>query len=191
MKIKITRARLSFPALWTPKAFKPGDEEKFKATFLIPKNDNLIKVIEAAFLAKATEKWGKKAEGIIASIRGNPNKFCWQDGDTKEWDGYEGCMALTAKSSTRPLVLDSNKSLLTERDGKPFAGCFVAGSVEVFIYTEGGNGMSCGLKGIQYIGKGDAFGGGAPASPDDFDDLGVEPEGEEKEEEEEEEESLA
>ena len=175
-KVSLKNVRLSFPDLFTARPFKPGDELKFKATFLIPKDDPQIKVVEAAILEAATEKFGKKASAIITSIRGNANKFGFQDGNTKDYDGYEGMMALSASSKARPLVIDRDKTQLVEADGKPYAGCYVNASVEIFAYTNSGNGISASLKGVQFVRDGDSFGGGAPASPDEFDDLGVDPE---------------
>ncbi len=177
MKVILKNVRLSFPHLFTPTSFQPGDEPKYKATFLIAKDDPQIKVIEAAILEAAQAKFGAaKAAGIVKSIRGNPNKFCFQDGDTKDYDGYEGMMAISASNKARPTLLDRAKNPLTAADGKPYAGCFVNGIVEFFAYNNTGNGIAASLKGVQFVKDGDAFGGGAPAMPDDFDDLGVEEE---------------
>jgi len=175
-KLQLKNVRLSFPDLFTARPFNPGDEPKFKATFLIEKDSPQIKAVEAAIKAAATEKWGAKADAIIKGVRANPNKFCFQDGDTKDYDGYEGMMALSASSKSRPLLLDRDKNQLVEADGRPYAGCYVNASLEVFAYTNSGNGISAALKGVQFAKNGDAFGGGAPASPDDFDDLGVDEE---------------
>lgn len=173
MKIKLPSVRLSFPGLFKAEPFQPGDEPKFKATFLVPKGSETDKAVQKAILEAATAKWGvKSAAKILDGIRGNSNRFAYQDGDTKTYDGYEGMMALTAKNSTRPLVIDRDKSPLTESDGKPYAGCYVNGTVDVFCYDKPGNGVSFSLSGVQYVRQGDAFGGGRPASPDDFDDLG-------------------
>lgn len=176
MKVNLKNVRLSFPDLFTARAFKAGDEPKFKATFLIPKDDPQIKVVEAAVLEVAKAKWGAKAESVLKSIRGNPNKFCFQDGNTKDYDGYEGMMALSANNKARPLLLDRDKTPLSSVDGKPYAGCYVNASLELFTYDNSGNGVSASLKGVQFVRDGDAFGGGAPASPDEFEDLGVEEE---------------
>lgn len=173
MKLQLKNVRLSFPDLFEARAFKAGDEPKYKAAFLIPKDSPQIAEIEKAILAAATEKWGAKAAGIIKNIRNNPNKFNFQDGDSKEYDGYAGMMAFTASSKSRPLILDRDKTPLGTADGKPYAGCYVNASVDVFGYENSGNGLSATLKGVQFVKDGDAFGGGAPASPDEFDDLGV------------------
>jgi len=172
MSIKLKDVRLSFPGLFKAEAFKPGDDPKFKATFLIPKGSAQHKMIEAAILEVVTAKHGAKAAGIIKQIRGNPNKFCYQDGDNKSYDGYEGMMALSAKNGTRPLVIDRDKSILAEEDGRPYAGCYVNASIELFCYDNTGVGVSASLGGVQFVRDGDAFAGGRAASEDEFDDLG-------------------
>lgn len=172
-KVLLKGVRLSFPDLFVAKPFKPDDEPKFKGTFLIEKEDVQCKAVEAAIKEVATEKWGAKADAVLKSIRGNPNKFCYQDGDTKDYDGYAGMMALSSGSKARPLVIDRDKTQLVEADGRPYAGCYVNASVEIFAYTNSGNGIAAALKGVQFVKNGDAFGGGAPASPDEFEDLAV------------------
>lgn len=172
MKIKLQNVRLSFPDLFEAKAFQPGDEPKFKATFLIPKGDPQIAVIEKAVLDTIRAKFGvKDAEKILNSIRGNRNKFCFQDGDNSSYDGYEGMMALGAKNSVRPLVIDRDRTPLAASDGKPYAGCYVNASVEFFAYDSSGKGVSASLGGVQFVKDGDAFAGGKAASEDEFDAL--------------------
>lgn len=171
MKIKLANVRLSFPGLWKAEPFKPGDDPKFKATFLVPEDDKQYKMVEQAIMETAKAKWGAKAEKAVAGMRSNPNKFCWQDGDTKTYDGYEGMFALSAKNGKRPLVIDRDRSPLTEADGKPYAGCYVNASVEFFAYENSGNGISASLLGVQFLKDGDAFGGGSIATEDDFDEL--------------------
>jgi len=171
MKIKLTNVRLSFPGLFKAEAFKPGDDPKFKATFLIEKGSANHQAVEKAIAEEAKIKWGVKGEKTISNIRNNPNKFCYQDGDTKSYDGYEGMMALSAKSGTRPLVIDGQRNPLSEADGKPYAGCYVNASVELFTYDNSGAGVSASLAGVQFVRDGDAFGGGKAASVDEFDEL--------------------
>lgn len=176
MKITIKNARLSFPDLFEPRAFKAGDKPKYKGTFLVPKGSEQAKAVEAAIVAVAKEKWPKTWEKVLASIRGNANKFCWQDGDSKTYAGYEGMMAFSAGNAARPTVFDRDKSPLSKDDGKPYAGCYVNAVVELFAYDNSGNGISASLGGVQFVKDGEAFSGGRPASSDDFDDLGVEEE---------------
>lgn len=171
MKVKLKNVRLSFPDLFVARPFKAGDQPKFGAQFLVKKGSPLDKEIQAAILAVANAKWPGKGAGVVKTIKSNPNKYCYQDGDTRDYDGYEGMMALSAKNAVRPLVLDRDKSPLTQEDGKPYAGCYVNATVEIFGYTNSGNGISAELKGVQFVKDGDAFSAGSPADPDDFDDL--------------------
>lgn len=173
-KVVLKNVRLSFADIFVPKAFQPGDEPRFSGTSLIPKDDKKqMAAVEAAIQEAAEQKWGKKGASIVNGIRGNSNKFCFQDGDNKDYDGYQGMMALSAHNKARPLVIDRDKTPLTAADGKPYSGCYVNVTLEIFAYTNTGNGIAASLKGIQFVKDGDSFGGGTPASPDDFDDLGV------------------
>jgi hypothetical protein len=170
---KLNNVRLSFPALFIAEAFKPGDPPRFRASFLIEKGSDTDKEIRAAMLAAVKESKAWKgvpnAEKALAAITANPNKCCYQDGDTKEYDGYEGMMALTANTKTRPLVIDADKSILVEADGKPYAGCYVNASIEFFGYDNTGKGISAQLRGVQFLRDGDAFAGGGAASAAEFD----------------------
>lgn len=170
-RLLLRNVRLSFPGLWVAEPFKPGDEPKFKATFLIPKDDPQHELVEKTILRVLTEKHGKKAEAILKSIRNNANKFAYQDGDTKSYAGYEGMMALSAKNSVRPTVLDANKAPLTQADGRPYAGCYVNASLDIFSYNSSGEGISASLRGVQFVRDGDAFTGGRPADSDEFEDV--------------------
>lgn len=172
MKIKLKNVRLAFPDLFVPTAFTEGQEKKYGATFLLPKDHPDVKVVEDAIMKVATETWGDDAENIVSSIRGNNQKFCFIDGDTKSLDGYAGCMALSAKSAKRPLVIDRDKTPLTADDPIPYAGCYVYGSIEIWAQNnQWGKGIRASLAGVQYYRDGDAFTAGAVASPDEFDDL--------------------
>lgn len=176
MELKLKNVRLSFPDLFEPRAFKPGMEARYKATFLVAKGSDQAKAIDAAIAAVAKEKWPKTWEKVLASIKGNANKFCWQDGDTKTYDGYEGMMALSAGNKARPSVFDRDKTALTKDDGKPYAGCYVNAVIDIFAYDNTGNGISASLGGVQFVRDGEAFSGGRPASADAFDNLGADEE---------------
>lgn len=176
MKITIKNTRLSFPDLFQPRAYQAGSKLKYKATFLVPKGSPQAKEIEAAILATAKEKWGAKAEATLKSIVNNPNRYCYQDGETKTYDGYEGMMAFSASNAVRPTIIDRDRTPLTEDDGKPYAGCYVNAIVEIFTYEDPGKGISASLSGVQFVKDGEAFSGGRPAKVDDFEDLGMEEE---------------
>jgi hypothetical protein len=177
MIVKLQNVRLSFPDLFTPRAFQAGGDAKYKATFLIPKADKAqLATVNAAIRSVAETKWGKKADAVLKGIAGNSMRFCFQDGATKEYDGYEDAWAVSAGNKSRPTIIDRDKSPLTQDDGRPYAGCYVNAIIEFFAYDNSGNGISASLKGVQFVRHGEAFGGGSPVSADEFDDLSTEEE---------------
>ena len=162
MKITLKNVRLSFPDLFEPRPFKPGDVPKYKATLLVPKGSDQAKAVDAAIAAVAKEKWPKTWEKVLASIKGNANKFCWQDGDTKTYDGYEGMMAFSAGNKARPTIIDRNKDPLTKDDGKPYAGCYVNATIRLWAQdNQYGKRINAQLRAVQYVKDGAAFGEGS------------------------------
>ena len=172
-EIRLKNVRLAFPSIFEPKAFDEKSKAKYQATFLVPKNSPLVAEIEKVIRAAAVAKWGPKADAILASIRGNNQKYCFLDGDVKsDYDGFEGNWYVNAKSLQRPFVCDLDKTPLTQEDGKPYGGCYVVAKVEIYAQdTKNGKGIRADLKGVQFYRDGDAFAGGVPATADDFDDL--------------------
>ncbi len=174
--VKLRKVRLSFADLFKPVAFQDGDgPKKFKATFLISKDDPQLKVLKQAIKDVAKEKWKDKADRILKTIEDNPMKYCLADGDKKNYDGYENCMALTANNEKRPKVKDRNgKDNLTEADGRPYSGCYVTGHVELWAQdNKWGQAIRATLRGVQFDSDGDSFAAGAGVAKDDeFDDLG-------------------
>ena len=179
-KIKLNDVRLSFPNLWKAKEFKPGDgKARYDATFLIEPGSENDKKVRAAIEEAARAVYGDKFEKFLKGIEGNANKFAYQDGDLKDYDGYEGMLYLACHSKVRPLVIDRRPKLpdgspnvLIEADGKPYAGCYVNATVELYALKGDFPGVLANFSGVQFVRDGDAFGGGTAAKADDFDDLG-------------------
>ncbi|WP_340611676.1 DUF2815 family protein [Xenorhabdus bharatensis] len=173
MKVKLSNVRLAFPELFEATQVNGQGDYKYRSAFLIDKSrKDLIAEIEAAILKVATEKWGAKAEGIIKSIRGNNMRFNFRDGDDKsDYDGYAGCMYISASNKARPLVVDRDRTPLTAQDGRPYSGCYVNATINIFAYDNNGKGISASLGGVQFLRDGDAFTGGGVASIEEFDDL--------------------
>jgi len=176
MKVKLSGVRLSFPDIFTAVQYESKGPFRYNATFLVEPGSTNDKAIQAAITQVASEEYGKKADALLTQWRGNSQKFCYLDGNTKEYEGYEDKRYLSCHRKQKdgpPTVLDRDKSPLVEASGRPYAGCFVNASTE--IYAQGGQnaGIRASFSGIQFVADGDSFGGGAPASPDEFEDLGV------------------
>jgi len=176
MKLVIKNVRLAFPDLFEAVQFQGKGPFNYGATFLVPYNDPQKATIDTAIKSVATEKWGKKADGYLEEILQDKKGCCWIDGKRRpDYDGYEGHFSLASKRKQEkgaPLVLDTNKSPLTAKSGKPYAGCYVNASVEIYAQdSSDGRGIRCALLGVQFVRDGDSFGGGAAPSADDFDEL--------------------
>tara|TARA_R110000851_G_scaffold241089_1_gene393713 strand:- start:26 stop:553 length:528 start_codon:yes stop_codon:yes gene_type:complete len=164
-KIKLNNVRLSFPSLWR-KAVFGGDETKYEGTFLLDKKTHaeVIKKIEAGIKAINADK--HKGKSLAA------DKVCLKDGDTIDYDGYAGNMSIKASSTKRPMVIGTDRSPLTEDDGKPYAGCYVNAIVELWGQkNQFGERVNANLLAVQFAKDGEPFGDGVTASVDDFDDI--------------------
>jgi len=174
MIITLKNVRLAFPELFEAKTVNGEGEPAFSASFLMAKDDPQVKEINAAIDEIAKAKWGAKAAGVIKEMRAK-DKVCLHDGDLKEnYAGFPGNMFISARNKTRPLVVDRDKTELSRADGKPYAGCYVFASIELWAQDNNyGKRVNATLRGVQFYKDGDAFTGGAPANPDEFEDLAV------------------
>ena len=176
-RVMIREARLAFPSLFTAKTVNGEGAPRFSATLLIESDDPQIAGIKKTIQAVAREKWKDKAPAILTSLE-KVGKVALHDGDEKaQYDGFAGRMfiAASAKESAPPTVVDAARQPLTERSGKPYAGCYVNASIEFWAQDNGyGKRINATLRGIQFVRDGDSFGAGSrSASPDEFDEIDV------------------
>ena len=98
-----------------------------------------------------------------------PDKICMKDGDSIDYAGYAGTMSLKASSTKRPIIIDRDKSPLTEDDNKFYAGCYVNASLELWAQNnQFGKRINCNLLGVQFMKDGEPFADGVKGSIDDF-----------------------
>jgi len=178
MRLKLKNVRIAFcQNLWTPGVptnATPGTKPAYSASFLIPKDDTkTIRMVQDAIQTAAKEKWKDKA-GIMLKQAEAKDRTPLNDGDLKadKYDGFEGCMYFSARSTkTPPLVINQKREPLAENSGILFSGCYVNASFDLFGYTTGQIGVGAQLRGVQFVADGDAFAAGAPASADEFDEI--------------------
>lgn len=180
----VVEGRSSFPQLWEAKEFKPGDgKPRWSQTILIEPGSPSDKLVREKIIEAAKLEWPKDWEKKLKACEGQSNKYCYIDGDTKSYDGYEGMWALSAHRSGRtkkgpntpPLIIDRDKTPLTEKDRRPYAGCYIRAKVSIYCQSGENPGVRCSFSVVQYVKKGDAFSTSTPKA-DDLDDLGVEDE---------------
>lgn len=184
--IKLKAARLSFARLFVPKGFTADDGTVSKPRF------------EGAFLIDPSSKAGQaqintileEAEGVIkAKFQGKvPRKlkfgFGYSDGDDfeiggvsfhseiKEYDGYPGMFYVATSNTTRPAVVDRDKTPLVEEDGKPYSGCYVNGTITLWAQdNQWGQRVNGNLRGVQFYKDGEAFGVKPVDADEEFDDI--------------------
>lgn len=165
-KIKLQNVRLSFPSLFR-KAMFSGEETKFEGTFLISKTDQADKIAEIE--KTIADLIGDKLKG--AKLKAD--KICLKDGDDIDYDGYAGNMSIKASNAKRPMVLDRDRSPLTEDDNRPYSGCYVNAVLELWAQdNQYGKRINANLLGVQFFKDGQPFGDGISANSDDFDVFG-------------------
>lgn len=167
--------RIAFAdGVYEAKAFEGKGDPRYNATFLIEPGSENDKIVKEALFKAASEKWGKKADEIYKSLEGRPQSCCYYSGNLKDYDGFENMMALSAVRQEKngpPLVLNRDKSPLTRSSGVPYSGCIVNGKVQIWAQENSfGKGLRCTLEAVQFSKDAPAFGGGAPANADGFDE---------------------
>lgn len=190
-EVILKNVRLSFADIFEPGKPQKNDDGttspgKYKANFLMEKGTedtkaNVAKIKKAANDAKE-KKWG--SEKNWPKLK--PEKVCLRDGDLEDWDGYEGCLYLSASSpATRPPQIitnrknSDNKWIEAEPGGKgaPYSGCYVNALVRVWAQdNEHGKRVNASLEVIQFLRDGESF-GAAPVDPNEKfgdDDVGSE-----------------
>jgi len=173
-RIMLKNVRLAFPNLFEPSTVAGEGEPRYSAALILGTDHPQIKEINDKIKAVATEKWKDKADAMIKSLE-KTGKLALHDGDEKpNYDGFPGNMfvSASAKVSARPTVINSDKTPLTDRDGKIYAGCYVNVSLDLWAQDNAyGKRVNAQLRGVQFLRDGDAFSAGRPADNDEFDDV--------------------
>lgn len=162
-KIKLQNVRLSFPSLFRKAVFE-GNETKYEATFLLDKEKHAdtIKLIKSEI--------AKRIKDDLKGAKLSADRICLKDGDEFDYAGYEGHMSFKAANGKRPLIIDRDKTPLTEDDNRLYAGCYVNAVVELWVQNNGyGKRINANLLGVQFFKDGEPFADGESGSVDDFD----------------------
>ena len=164
--ITLKNVRLSFPQIFTAKAFNEGQTAKFSANFLLDKDTDKEQIAE---LKKSIK------QAVTVHFNGQTPKglkMFLGDGEEKAYDGYENAMFVSASGKNRPTIIDRDRSQLVEEDGKPYAGAYVNAAISIWIMdNKWGKRVNANLVAIQFVKDGEAFGSGAVKANDIFDDI--------------------
>ena len=164
-KIKIPAARLSFPSLFRTATFAEQDTGKYEATFMLDKveHKDLIEKIKGEINRMMKEDLKTKLP---------EDKICLKDGDGTSRDEYQGHYTIKASTKKRPLVIDRNKSPVTEEDNVIYSGVYVNAIISLWAQSnQFGKRINAQLDGVQFARDGEPFGEGGIAA-DAFDAFG-------------------
>ncbi len=97
------------------------------------------------------------------------------DGDGERPNGGDfgpeckGCYVITVSSKNRPVLVDRNKTPITDPQ-ELYSGCYGRAIINFYVYdTNGNKGVSAGLNGIMKLQDGEPLGGGI-VTDSDWDD---------------------
>ncbi len=171
-KIELKNVRLSFARIWKAQSFEEGQAPRYEATALLDPTDEehaeQIKFVKSEATRIANEMWGDKWKGK----RFLDGKSFGTENALKEvYDGYEGMfwVRLARKSEDgRPMIVDRDKTPLTEQDGKPYSGCYVNLTFQMWTQdNKFGNRINGQIRGIRFVRDGAAFSAAALGAADD------------------------
>jgi hypothetical protein len=175
MKILLTNVRLAFPEIWEPKAFGDDSKPSCSAVLLIDPVSQaaMLNLAKETVKTVATEKWGPKTADVLKSLAAKGDAICLRNGDTKsEYAGFSGMYYISTRNPARPVVVDRDKTPLTQADGRPYSGCYVDVSIDIWAMdNKWGKRICCKLIALRFVRDGEAFAGGAAGGADDFGDL--------------------
>lgn len=173
-RIMLRGVRLAFPNLFEPTTVGGEGAPRYSAMLILPPDHPQLGEIRAKMKAVAKEKWAAKGDATYTQLE-KTDKLALHDGDTKsQYDGVGGnwFISAAAQENARPTVIDQNKSPLTVRDGKPYAGCYINASIDLWPQdNKYGKRINAQLRGVQFLRDGDAFSAGRPADSDEFEEV--------------------
>jgi hypothetical protein len=176
-RIMLKNVRIAFPIVFTPKPFRNEKDGKprYSCKLLIRNDDPQLAQLRLIMKRVAEDQWPTKKNKLETLT--SQNKVCLHDGAklAEDHEGFEGHHFLNCSSpgdKPPPKVLDADRTELTETSGKPYSGCYVNASVELWAQNNTyGERINCQLRGVQFFRDGDAFVGGRPARIDEFEDV--------------------
>lgn len=155
------KVRLSYVHLFKPHAFKPGQEEKYDCTVLVPKSDTdtmarINAAVEAAKQKGITEKWNGQCPPIIPTPINDGDGVRPSDGMPygPECKGH-WVLNPSAKVDYPPEVVDKMGNPIINQS-QIYSGIYGRVNINFYPYAFGGKkGIGCGLGPVQKLEDGE------------------------------------
>ena len=172
-KVKV-QGRLAFCNVWEK---VPGMDEnselKYRTKVLISKSDKKQVDLIRAAIAEATRAGVEKHGKAFASAE---NFDPLQDGDKKDWEGFEGMYHISASTTKAIHIVDQMRAPIKEKDDAVYSGVLANVMLDFYPYktAKGLKGVSADLGNIQKVRDMDRWDRGSVSDPeDDFEELEV------------------
>lgn len=163
--------RLSYVKLFKPEVPKGGGDPVYSVTILIPKTDVATKqAIDNAIQQTANEALATTFGGYMPPTEKLNSAVHDGDGvrptDARPYgDECKGCWVISAKSKTKPEVVDANVQPIISQTAV-YSGCYGRVSLNLYAYNNGSVGVGIGLGNVQKLRDGEPLGGGTTAKQD-------------------------
>lgn len=169
MKVILKRVRQSFSHYHEAHSFDGTSAPAYDSTVILEPDHPSLAVLKEGIDKVGSEKWKDKWPAIKKEMEAR-DKTCLHNGDNKAATaGFEGNFYVTARNKIRPRVVDRDNTELTIADGKPYSGCYVNLSIEIWAQDNSyGKRLNASLRGVQFLEDGTPFAGGAAANEDEF-----------------------
>lgn len=173
LKFRVDGGRVSYPNLNTPRQFNGEGKHRYSIDIVIDSEEaynQIAKLGKAAVIAAVGAAKGEKMYAELVA----KNKVPYGSGALKAGSaGYEGNFFITAHTETPPTLLDN----VAGEDGKPavlarpqsriYSGCQANVVFSFYLQQKWGR-LCASFSGVQFSADGEAFGGSAAASRDEF-----------------------
>lgn len=167
-RLVLKNVRCIYPKLFTPEEYQ--GKSRYGITLLLPKDSEQLEQVGGAIKRLLTDVYGSDAARKLQSFKGS--KQSWP---LKALD--DGGFTLNPKRHAdkgAPIVLDQAKRKLEPTDGRPYGGCWVNVSLDVYAFDKAGaQGVTTYLNGVQLVREDEplAGAGSAASCADDFESL--------------------
>lgn len=184
MKVILKNVQIIYPpnlfrATLPPQA-TADSTPRYGCAFLIDKNSDAYKDLNAAIEKECKEKLGEKWQIKAKTFKSNPQKYClseYLDSEGNESD-FVVLKSYRKESDGRPIAVKRDRTQADESEALFYSGCFVNASVTIYVMSDATKGgIRSGLEGVQFVKDGQRRGASAPdisdfeeIEPDESDD---------------------
>lgn len=146
--IKLPSVRVSFPHFFE-KPMINGEEGKYGGVFMLKKDDKNHMKVKDLIQAEMDSLIEEKNDGKELP----DSMYCLRDGDARgARPEYAGYWTINANTKRRPLVIDRDKTPLSDDDGKIYPGCVVNAQIDLwFQKNRYGTRVNANLRGVQWV----------------------------------------